>query len=80
MPDNRLPQPVIDLMEQFVREVSKHNCAIMGMVFCTVPHIGIGMMRNTTGDPVMLMKKLTQVVESAQDDGRIEDITILPLN
>jgi hypothetical protein len=77
---NRLPDEVISLMENFVREVTKRNCAVMGMVFCTEPVIGMGMMRNTTGDPVMLMQKLTKIVEEAQEDGRIEDVHILPLN
>jgi hypothetical protein len=80
MPDNRLPQPVIDLMEQFIRDITKHKCAVMGIVFCTEPVIGMGMMRNTSGDPAVLMHKLTEIVKQAVDDGRVEDVTVLPLN
>jgi hypothetical protein len=78
--DNRLPDEVIALMEQFVRDITKTGCAVMGMVFCTEPVIGMGMMRNTSGDPAELMRKLTQIVESAVDDDRIENVDIRPLN
>jgi hypothetical protein len=72
----RLPEEVINLMERFIQEVTKHNCAVMGMVYCTTPVMGIGMMRNTKDNPVRLWHSLGEIIEQAHEDGRIEDIQV----
>lgn len=77
--ENKLPDEAIALMEQFIRDITKHKCAVIGMVLCTEPALGIGMMRNTTGDPVPLMHALTRIIERAQEQGSIIDVPVLPL-
>ena len=77
--ENKLPDEAIALMENFVRDITKLRCAVIGMVLCTEPDLGIGMMRNTTGDPVPLMRAVTRIVEAAQEQGSIIDVPVLPL-
>lgn len=78
--NNRLPDEVIGLMDQFIRDITKHNCAVMGMVYRTEPEVGMGMMRNMTGNPVTLWHKLGQIVEDSQRGDRIVDVPVLPLS
>lgn len=60
-----LPEDAIALIEQFLRDLSKIDCAVVGMVFCDKPKPGLGFIRNVSGDPVVLAKKFASLMESA---------------
>ena len=77
--ENKLPDEVIDLMAQFIRDMTKHNCAIVGLVYCTEPRIGLGTMRNDKGDTLALFQKATKIVELATQQGSTYEVPVLPL-
>jgi len=77
--DNKLPDEVIDLMAQFIRDMTKHNCAVVGLVYCTEPHLGLGTMRNDASDIVTLFQKATRIVEMAIERGNAYEVPVLPL-
>ena len=77
---NILPEDVVTLMEQFIRDMSRLKCGVFGVVYRTEPEPGIGLMRNTSGDPVKALDILRTIIQDAQDDGRIQNEYVLPLN
>jgi len=79
MSDNQLSPEVINLMESFIRDMTKHKCAVFGFVFRTDPSPAVGMMRNTKDDPVRMMKVLSDFTTEAVEEGRILDVPVLPL-
>lgn len=77
--DNQLPEDVVTLMEQFIRDMSRLHCAVFGVVYTSDP-IGIGMMRNTSEDPLQALDILRTLIQDAQRDGRVKPMIVHPLN
>jgi hypothetical protein len=78
--NNILPEDVVTLMEQFIRDMTQLDCAVFGVVYKTDPEPGIGLMRNIPGDPIHTLDTLRTIIKVAQEDGRIEDQHVRPLN
>ena len=70
--DNVLSVEVLCLMEQFVRDMTQHNCGVFGLVYCGEPY-AMGLIRNSAGSPVRQASILVEIVKQAADDGRIEE-------
>jgi hypothetical protein len=75
-----LPEEIIQLMEQFARDMSRLNCGVFGLVYRLGPESGMGILRNTTGDPVQQAQAVLSLVRDAKQDGRILEKIVGPTN
>ena len=77
---NQLPEPVIELMEQFIRDITKLNCCVFGLIIQEKPKVAIGIMRNIAGSPTKLMDLMREVVQESEDTGCMEDRKVMREN
>lgn len=74
--DSILPLEVNSIIERFIRDMTRHNCGVFGLMWCADPKHGMAILRNSSGDPLEQAKMVIKVIEDAQQDGRVVETEI----
>ena len=77
---NQLPEDVMALLDQFLRDMTSRGVGVFGLVYCMEPEPAMVILRNRDSDPVEQAKMVLDIVQSAIHDGRVVAHTVTPLN
>ena len=76
---DQLPDDVMILVEQFVRDMTRRRIGVFGLAF-TVEPPAAALIRNEDGDPVEQAESVLSIVRSASDNNCIIHHEIKPVN
>ena len=76
---DKLPDDVMILLEQFVRDMTRRHVGVFGLAF-TVEPPAAALIRNEDGDPVEQAESVLNIVQSAYNGNRIIHHDIKPVN
>lgn len=71
--DNILPLEVSSIVERFLRDMSRNNCGVFGLVWQADLEAGAAIIRNSAGDPLEQAEMIVQIIERAQANKLIRD-------
>lgn len=74
--DGILPLEVNSIIERFIRDMTRQNCGVFGMVWQLEPEVGMTILRNSSGDPLVQAQTLVAIIDQAQQDQRIVETEI----
>ena len=77
---NRLPEEVLQLVNTFLREMSKRNIGVFGMLAQLEPEPAIAVIRNSDTDPAESAEAMLRMIKDASKDGRIQKHDVPWLN